>query len=123
MRPLSTYWTPGLRFRGIADAGSVMILVIRSVRPSSDPPSLGKGESAAAEAKAATRETEGRERNIKSYRIVGKGRVTCLADHRVICRLCRQVVVVEVKFEARVRAEAEVKAKAKMLERRVQLYA
>lgn len=100
-----------------------MILGIRSVRPSNDPRSLGKGESAAAEANAATRETEGRERNTESYRIVGKGRVTCPADCRVICRLCRRVVVVEVKFEARVRAEAEAKAKAKMLERRVQLYA
>ena len=122
MRPLSTYWTRVLHFRGNFDADSVMILGIRSVPPSSDPPSLGKDESAAAEAKAATRETEGRERSTESYRIVEKGRVTCLTDYRVICRLCRQVVVVEVKFEARVRAEAEAKAKAKMLKRRVQLY-
>ena len=66
MRPRSTYWTLGLRFRGTVDAGSVMKLVIHSVLPSSDPPSAGKGGSAAAEAKAATQEMEGRGRNTES---------------------------------------------------------
>ena len=66
MRPLSTYWTLGLHFRGTIDADSVMISAIRSVRPSSDPPSVGKGESAVAEMKAVIQETEGRERNKES---------------------------------------------------------
>lgn len=66
MRPLSTYWTLGLRFHGTVAAGNVMKLVIRSVRPSSDPPSAGKGEMAAAGAKVATQEVEGHGRNTES---------------------------------------------------------
>lgn len=66
MRPPGTYQTPGLWFRGTVDAGSVMISGIRFVLLSSDPPSVGKGDSAAAKAKAATQEREGRGRNTES---------------------------------------------------------
>lgn len=66
MRPLNTYSAPGFQFRRMVDAGSVMISAIRFARPSSDPPSVGKGEFPAEEAKAATLEMEGREMDTES---------------------------------------------------------
>lgn len=66
MRPLSIYWTSGVHFRLMVDAGSVMISAIRWVHPSSDPPSAGKAESSAAEATVVTLETEDHERDTES---------------------------------------------------------
>lgn len=97
-----------------------MKLVIHSVLLSSDPPSAGKDDAAAAEAKAANQEMEGRGRNTESLPMIGEGRVICLADIRVNYR---QVVAVKAKIEAMVKVEAEARVKAKTLERRVQLCA
>lgn len=66
MRPPSTYSTPGLQFPRMAGAGSVMILAIRSLCPSSNPPNFGNGEFSAAEVKAANLETECREKDRES---------------------------------------------------------
>lgn len=65
-RTPSTYSTPGLQSHQMVDAGSVMISATRSVRPSVDPLNVGKGECSAAEAKVATLETQGRERDTEN---------------------------------------------------------
>ena len=61
MRPPRIYSNPGLRRHEKVDEGSVMIWVIRSVLPSSVPPSVGKDDFPAAEAKAVTLKTSHRE--------------------------------------------------------------
>lgn len=50
----------------MVDAGSVMISATRSVRPSVDLLNVGKGEFSTAEAKVATLETQGRERDTEN---------------------------------------------------------
>lgn len=116
MRSLSTYSSPGLLPRGMVDASSVMISAIRSERPSSDPPNVGKGEFSAAEVQAASQETEDRERDMENRRTVGEGRSTCLAHCRAIHMVCSRVVAVKSKVKAETKVNVDVKAK--MLERR-----
>ncbi len=110
MKPPDTYSDPGLRFRQTVDDDSEMISVIRSVPPNNDPPSVGKGEFSAVEAKAMTLKTVGREGDEEGYQMVGKHRMPCLAHCHAICMVCRQVVAVWMK------AEVKADAKAKMLE-------
>ena len=76
------------------EAGNVVILAIRSVRLSSDRPSVGKGEFAAAEAKAVNLETQG----------CGKDWVTCLAHCHPIHMVYTQVAAVKAKLEVRMEA-------------------
>ena len=60
VRPPDTYSDPGLHFRQTDDDDTEMISVIRFVPPNKHPPSVGKGEFSAVEAKAAALETVGR---------------------------------------------------------------
>lgn len=90
----------------MVDADSVMKSAIRSVLPSSDPPCVGNGQIRAAEA---TLGTEYRERDMERWRMVGEGQVIFLAHCRAIYKVCRQVVGVTVKVQAKVRVKVEAK--------------
>ena len=98
------------------DFDSVMILAIRSVRLSCDPPNLEKIECSMAEAMAATPGVGGYRKRVESWQTAGKRWVAiCSAHFRAVCRVCSRVV--EAKAKRRVDAES------KMLERRSQLAA
>lgn len=92
-----------------------MISAKRSLCPSTDPPSVEKGESLAAEAKAATLGTEDYEIDTESQQMVGGCHVTYLPHCRAIYMACRQGAAVKQKPKAQAKMKADITAE--MLEK------
>ena len=92
-----------------------MILAKCSLCPSTDPPSVEKGESLAAEAKTATLRTEDHEIDTESQQMVGGYHVTYLPHCRAIYMACRQGAAV--KQTPKAQAKMKVDIMAEMLEK------
>lgn len=91
----------------MGDAGSVMILAIRSARQSSYPSSVGRFDLLAVEGKAATLEMQGRKTHV--------GSVICPACCLAVYTPCRLAVAIEVKIKVKVGEKVD--AEVKMLEK------
>ena len=97
----------------MVDAGSVMILVTRSARPSSYPSIVEICDFLAVGGKAATLEMEGRKTHMGSQRIGDNDQAICPARCLAVCTPRRLAVAVEAKVK--VKAAGKEGAEVKML--------